>query len=304
MNPPVATENMAKISLPKKSTRFPSRILYAKSRFRTDRHRMRTVAISNQKGGVGKTTTAMNLSACLAAQGTRVLLIDLDPQANATSGLDIEPQPGLSLYSPLTSHGRADQMIRPTRLPNLSIIPSHMELAGCEIDLARENNHLTKLRDLLAPLKNAATFDYVILDTPPSLGILMTSALAAADEILIPLQCEYFGLEGLAKIVHIVEQIRSSGANPNVQIEGILMTMYDPRTNLARQVVSDVARHFEETVYKTIIPRTIRLGEAPSFGLSIIEHEPKGRGADAYRALASEFLQRRQKAVSGAPAVA
>ena len=179
-----------------------------------------------------------------------------------------------------------------------------MELAGCEIDLARENNHLTKLSNLLEPLKQSAAFDYVILDTPPSLGILMTSALAAADEILIPLQCEYFGLEGLAKIVHIVEQIRKSGANPQVQIEGIIMTMYDPRTNLSRQVVSDVTRHFEDTVYDTIVPRTVRLGEAPSFGLSIIEHEPNGRGSIAYRALATEFLQRRQKVVSDTPAIA
>jgi len=259
---------------------------------------MKIVAISNQKGGVGKTTTAINLSACLAELGARVLLIDLDPQANATSGIDIEPQEGLSLYGPLTSNGRVEQMIRPTRLQNLSIIPSHMELAGCEIDLARTDNHLSKLRDLLQPLKSAETFDYVILDTPPSLGVLMTSALAAADELLIPLQCEYFGLEGLAKIVHVVEQIRNSGANPDVQIEGILMTMYDPRTNLAQQVVSDVKRHFEDTVYKSVIPRTIRLGEAPSFGLSIIEHEPKGRGADAYRALASEFLDRRRQEVA------
>jgi len=262
---------------------------------------MRIVAISNQKGGVGKTTTAINLSACLAEQGTRVLLIDLDPQANATSGLNIEPEEGLSLYTALTSHGRVDQMIRPTEIPNLSIIPSHMELAGCEIDLARTDNHLSKLRDLLQPLKSAETFDYVILDTPPSLGVLMTSALAAADELLIPLQCEYFGLEGLAKIVHVVEQIRNSGANPDVQIEGIVMTMFDPRTNLAQQVVSDVKRHFAETVYQSVVPRTIRLGEAPSFGKSIIEHEPKGRGAQAYRALASEFLERRSTAVSPVP---
>ena len=254
---------------------------------------MKIVAISNQKGGVGKTTTAINLSACLAEQGQRVLLIDLDPQANATSGLDVEPEDGLSLYGPLTGAGAAADFIKPTRIENLSIIPSHMELAGCEIDLARTNNHLSQLRDLLQPLKTASAFDYAILDTPPSLGVLMTSALAAADELIIPLQCEYFGLEGLAKIVHVVDQIRASGANPDVQIEGIVMTMFDPRTNLAQQVVSDVKRHFEDTVYTSVIPRTIRLGEAPSFGLSIIEHEPKGRGAQAYRALAEEFLARR-----------
>jgi chromosome partitioning protein len=187
--------------------------------------------------------------------------------------------------------------IRSTRLPNLSIIRSHQELAGCEIELAQSSNHLARLKEVLAPLRASGHFDYAILDTPPSLGVLMTGALATADELLVPIQCEYFGLEGLSKIVSITQQIRDCGANPNLLLEGIVMTMYDSRANLADQVVNDVRNYFAETVYQTIIPRTVRLGEAPSFGKSIIEYEPSGRGAVSYRALADEFLARR----TGAP---
>lgn len=254
---------------------------------------MRIVAISNQKGGVGKTTTAINLSACLAARGVRVLLIDLDPQANATSGLGIAQEEGSSMYPCLVGEVNPMEVIRSTRLPNLSIIRSHQELAGCEVELAQTGNHLVRLRDVLHPLRYAGHFDYAIMDCPPSLGVLMTGALAAADEILVPIQCEYFGLEGLSKIVNIVQQIRESGANPNLALEGIVMTMYDSRANLAQQVVSDVKSYFAEVVYNTIIPRTIRLGEAPSFGKSIIEYEPSGRGAQGYNSLAQEFLARR-----------
>ena len=252
---------------------------------------MKIVAISNQKGGVGKTTTAVNLAAALAETGARILLVDLDPQGNATSALGIEQRPGLSLYGPLTGSGTAASMICESGRRNLALIPAHMELAGSEIDLARTQDHLQRLRTLLEPLDTGA-YDYIILDTPPSLGVLMTSALGAADEVIVPLQCEYFGLEGLAKIFHVVDQIRTSGANPKVQIEGIVMTMFDPRTNLARQVVADVRKHFEEVVYETIIPRSVRMGEAPSFGKPITEYEPGGRGAQAYRAMAAEFLAR------------
>jgi chromosome partitioning protein len=259
---------------------------------------MRIIAISNQKGGVGKTTTAINLSACLAARGARVLLIDLDPQANATSGLGIAQEEGSSLYECLVGDVSPMQVIRSTRLPNLSIIRSHQELAGCEIELAQSGNHLVRIRDVLHPLRYSGHFDYCVMDCPPSLGVLMTGALAAADEILVPMQCEYFGLEGLSKIVNIVQQIRESGANPGLTLEGIVMTMYDSRANLAQQVVNDVRNYFAEVVYETIIPRTIRLGEAPSFGKSIIEYEPSGRGAQAYNALAEEFLARRKVAES------
>ncbi|MFO1485722.1 MAG: ParA family protein [Verrucomicrobiaceae bacterium] len=254
---------------------------------------MRIVAISNQKGGVGKTTTALNLAACLSQRGVRVLLIDLDPQANATSGLGQAQEEGGSLYRALVSGHDPRSAIRSTSLPNLSLIRSHQELAGCEIELAQTGNHLIRLREVLEPLRHSGHFDYAILDTPPSLGVLMTGALAAADELLVPIQCEYFGLEGLSKIVSITQQIRDCGANPKLLIEGIVMTMFDSRANLANQVVNDVRNYFADTVYQTVIPRTVRLGEAPSFGKSIIEYEPSGRGAQAYVALANEFLARR-----------
>lgn len=265
---------------------------------------MRIIAIANQKGGVGKTTTAMNLSAGLASKGVRVLLIDLDPQANATSGLGMTDAEGVSLYSSLVNGDDPRNAIIPTQLPGLSMIRSTQDLAGCEIELAQAGNHLVRLREVLQPLRDSGDFDYAILDCPPSLGVLMTSALSAADELLVPIQCEYFGLEGLSKIVHVVQQIRECGANPGLLLEGIVMTMYDSRANLAQQVVSDVRSYFAEIVYQTAIPRTIRLGEAPSFGKSIIEYEPNGRGAQAYRALADEFLQRHAPKSEAPPDVA
>lgn len=266
---------------------------------------MRIIAIANQKGGVGKTTTAINLSAALASRGARMLLIDLDPQANATSGLGMTDHPGVSLYSALIFGDDPRNAIIPTQLPGLSMIRATQDLAGCEIELAQAGNHLVRLREVLQPLRESGNFDYAVLDCPPSLGVLMTSALSAADELLVPIQCEYFGLEGLSKIVNVVQQIRDSGVNPGLLLEGILMTMYDSRANLAQQVVGDVRNFFAEIVYQTTIPRTIRLGEAPSFGKSIIEYEPNGRGSLAYRALADEFLQRHApKADEPAPAPA
>jgi len=253
---------------------------------------MKIVAIANQKGGVGKTTTAINLSAALAARGQRVLLIDLDPQANATSGIGHEPDGEESMYYPLIGESSIEEKIIPSRLENLSLIPSGMDLAGVEIELARRDDHLTRLRGLLKGSEEQNRFDFCILDTPPSLGVLMTSALAAADEILIPLQCEWFGLEGLAKIVQVIEQIRESGANQNVILEGILMTMYDARTNLSRQVVEEVSNYFPAQLYNTVIPRTIRIGEAPSHGKTIFEHDPSGLGSKAYNGAADEFLTR------------
>ncbi|MDQ6765814.1 MAG: ParA family protein [Verrucomicrobiota bacterium] len=253
---------------------------------------MKIVAIANQKGGVGKTTTAVNLGCALAERDRRILLIDLDPQGNATSSFGLQDLEGESLYGALLGEVSAADKILPTRLSGMFIIPADLDLAGAEIEIARSESHLTRLAETLAPLRADNTFDFVLLDCPPSLGILMTNALVAADELLTPIQCEFFALEGLVKIVRVVDQVRNSGANDAVRIGGIVMTMFDGRTNLSGQVVAEVRTHFPELVYDTTIPRTVRLSEAPSFGKSILEYDANGSGARAYRALADEFIRR------------
>jgi len=253
---------------------------------------MKIVAIANQKGGVGKTTTAVNLGCALAERGVRILLVDLDPQANATSALGLQELEVDSIYDSLLGGASIADKVLPTRSKHLFIVPSNLDLAGAEVEIARMSDHLTRLAKALSILRTDHTFDFVLLDCPPSLGILMTNALAAADEILTPIQCEYFALEGLVKIVHIVEQVRDSGANDQIEIGAIVMTMFDSRTNLSAQVVAEVRQHFGERVYQTVIPRTVRLSEAPSFGKSILEYDSHGAGACAYRALAREFIKR------------
>jgi chromosome partitioning protein len=253
---------------------------------------MKIVAIANQKGGVGKTTTAVNLGAALAEMGHRTLIIDLDPQANATSSFGLQAVEQTSLYEPLIGEASIIERIFPTERDGLFIVPSDLDLAGAEVEIARMPNHLTRLGETLQPLHADETFDFVLLDCPPSLGILMSNALAAADELLTPIQCEYFALEGLVKIVRLIEQVRDCGANKRLQLGGIVMTMYDGRTNLSEQVVAEVRQHFSERVYQTVIPRSVRLSEAPSFGKSILEYAPSGAAAEAYRALAREFIQR------------
>lgn len=250
------------------------------------------IAIANQKGGVGKTTTTVNLAAAIAEQGHSVLLLDLDPQANATSALGVHDQESGGLYRALIGEVLMADLVIETRLPHLSLIPADLDLAGAEIDIARKAQHLVQLRQRLEEIKKSDRFEWIFLDCPPSLGILMSNALTAADEILIPIQCEYYALEGLGKLLGVMNQLRESGINPHLAMAGLLMTMFDARTNLNSAVIKDVRDHFQEVVFETVIPRSIRISEAPSFTQTVLEYDSKSSGALAYRALAKEFLKR------------
>ena len=253
----------------------------------------RTLAVANQKGGVGKTTTAINLATALAAAGHRVLLVDMDPQANLTSGVGLKGQAAQrgTVYHALT--GDPDEplgFVLPTRVPNLSLVPADRNLTGAEVELVSLPEREQRMKTLLQPLREH--FDYIFIDTPPSLGLLTLNALVAADAVLIPLNCEYFALEGLADLVATLRRVRAS-LNPSLDIAGVLLTMYDERTNLGQQVARDIRAFFQDRVYATVIPRNIRLGEAPSHGIPAILYDPRSRGAEAYQALARELLARR-----------
>ena len=254
--------------------------------------RTRVVAVANQKGGVGKTTTVVNLAAALAERRHTVLVIDLDPQANATSGLGLAPRAGLSLYPALTGASDVADIIQPTPFKNLNIIPAELDLAGAEVEIARQPDHLQVVRKTIDRVLEAAVFDYVLMDCPPSLGILMTSALAAADSVVVTMQCEYYAMEGLSVIVQLVQKMRDGGVNPRLEIEGILMTMFDARTKLAQDVVQEVRGHFGDQVYGTVIPRSVRISEALSFGKPVLAYDPACKGAEAYRHFAKEFVKR------------
>jgi len=249
----------------------------------------RIITIANQKGGVGKTTTAINLAASLAALDRRILLIDLDAQANATSGLGFpREKQGPDSYDVLLS-GTADGAVRETVFPNLWLLPSGRDLVGAEIELVDKADRETRLKEAIEPLREA--YEFLFVDSPPALSLLTVNALTAADAVLVPIQTEYFALEGMTALLETVDRVRGA-FNPSLEVEGIVLTMFDERTNLARQVTEDIRQHFGDRVFKTVIPRNVRLGEAPSFGKPVLAYDVKSRGAEAYLALAREFLKR------------
>ena len=248
----------------------------------------RIIAIASQKGGVGKTTTAINLAACIAQESRSVLIVDIDPQSNATSGLGINgnTQPH-SVYEALIGQAEFSDCIVPTALASLDIIPAGQRLSGAEVELVGMMARETRLKSGLAPLRSR--YDYVFLDCPPSLGLLTVNALTASDSVLIPLQCEYLALEGLTSLLSSIRLVQDH-LNPGLRIEGVLLTMYDARLNLSQQVADEARKFFAERVYKTAIPRNVRLSEAPSFGKPIVLYDPNSSGADSYRELAKEVL--------------
>ena len=251
----------------------------------------RVIAISNQKGGVGKTTTAINLSACLAEKGKRVLTIDMDPQGNTTSGLGIDKSTvEHTSYQLLTNETTIWEAMTPSIVPGLSVIASERSLAGAEIELIGFENKEYLLKSKLDMIKD--NYDYIIIDCPPSLNLLTINAMTAADSVIVPIQCEYYALEGLSQLIHTIDLVQQR-LNPNLLIEGVVFTMYDVRTNLSNQVVENVRNNLDAKIYDTLIPRNIRLAEAPSYGLPINLYDSKSAGAESYRLLAKEVIDRK-----------
>jgi chromosome partitioning protein len=257
----------------------------------TEEYSGRILAVANQKGGVGKTTTAINVATSLALAGRKVLLVDVDPQGNLTGGVGLRGCRGPlgTVYEALLTDAPPDEFVVQSQVHNLSVIPADRQLTGAELELVQLPNREQRLRRLLTPLKSR--FDLIFIDCPPSLGLLTLNALVAADAVLIPLHCEYFALEGLADLVGTMRRVRG-GLNPGLDLEGVLLTMYDDRTNLGQLVAREVREFFKEKVFDTTIPRNVRLGEAPSHGLPAVIYDAKSRGASAYAALAQEMLAR------------
>ena len=259
-------------------------------------HSQKIVAIANQKGGVGKTTTAINLAAALAAEGKRVLLVDIDPQGNASTGVGIEPeQRDLTAYDMLLEDDvDLDQIIQSTKTENLFIIPATVDLSSADIELVENEKRSFRLHDALRqPKMLEHQFDFILIDCPPSLNLLTVNAMIAADSVLVPLQSEFFALEGLSQLMLTIREVRQAG-NPNLRMEGVLLTMYDARNNLSLQVEQDARDTLGEMVFRTIVPRNVRLSEAPSFAMPVLEYDPQSKGATAYKSLAAEILGRQQ----------
>ncbi len=263
--------------------------------------RTKVIAIANQKGGVGKTTTVVNLAAALSARRRTVLVVDLDPQAHATLGLGLEKQPGVSIYPVLLGERAVADVIQPTKWSNLNVIPSEVDLAGAELELSMREDRLEMVRNALAPVKESGAFDYIILDCPPSLGIVMTSSLVASDGVLIPIQAEFLAMDGLALITGSIERIRAA-ANPSLELNGIVFTMVNSVAKLTQDVIAEVRAHFDDKVYETLIPRNVRVSEAPSMGVPVVFLDPRSKGAEAYKAFAWEFMAKNPTRFESQPA--